>query len=233
VRRRGLTWALCGLLGACGPIDGERPHLVLDPAAVYLPGAQEGQSAATPLTLLNLGAATLRIERLDLSSPAFSIEGPQPPVLVEPEEACPLLVRYSPSAGAPAVGTLTITSNDLERSHVPVPLLGPAAEALLTVSPLVIDFGPVASATSATRQVRITNLGRATAHDLALEWIEPNSDFAITPPAPELLPGGTLGLTVSYTPRKGDVDRATLKLRWAGGSQDISLEGQQALKPPR
>lgn len=233
MKRQGLIWALCGLLGACGPIDGERPHLVLDPAAVYLPGAQEGDSAATPLTLLNLGAATLRIERLDLSSPAFSIEGPQPPVLVEPEEACLLLLRYSPSLGGSAVGTLTVASNDPERSRVPVPLLGPAAEALLTVSPLFVDFGPVPSATSATRQVRITNLGRASAHDLALEWVEPNADFAVTSPTTELPPGATLGLTVSYTPRKGDVDRATLELQWAGGSQTVALEGQQALKPPR
>lgn len=215
---------------ACGPLDGARPHLVVDPRALLLPGASEGQRSHAPLTLLNLGDGPLHLRGLEVNDPRFTLEG-APPSRLEPDEACAVEVRYAPGTG-PRTARLLIRSDDLEHPELEVPLAGPGSAAVLSVAPAALDFGPTPSGTSATRTIHLVNLGLAPARALTATWTGGAGDFSAELVDDLLGPGAATDVAVQYAPTGGDADQATLELRWSEGARQITVRGMQDLKPP-
>ena len=209
--------------------DQPRAHLVLDPETLCLPAAARGTPSVAPLTLLNLGDLALELHTLQIDG-GFSVEGCGVGVL-QPSEACTLTIHHQQDATA-RTGHLLIASTDLERPNLVVELVAPGSFPWLVVSPTQVDFGPTPSGVTSTHRVTVTNLGQATARP-SLRWILAAADFSASLPWTELAPGGSADLELSYTPRGGDADRATLELGWPGGSRRLELSGYQDLKPPR
>jgi hypothetical protein len=217
---------------ACGPLDGARPHLVVDPQALLMPGVDEGQSSHAPLTLLNLGHGPLTLRGLEVSDPGFTLEGCPAPSRLEPDEACTIEVRYASPGTGPRTARLLIRSDDLERPELEVPLAGPGSAAALSISPTALDFGPTPSGTSAVQTIHLVNLGLAPARALAASWPDGAGNFSAELVDDILAPGASTDATVRYTPTGGDADQATLELRWSEGARQITVRGVQDLKPP-
>jgi len=235
------------LLAGCGPLPVDRPHLAVEPRTLHLPGvitqttaqggaAQEGaaQETSAPLSLFNLGAAPLQVTALRLEGAGYRIKGCTPPLQIEPLAGC--LVRVSYRFTGPAavgLGAVVVESDDPEHPVYRVGLDSPPALPALAVSPQEIDFGAVPSGTTRERRVQVTNLGRATADGIELRWeANPSGDFAAHTSATALPPGDTAEVTVTYSPRGGDADQATLELRWSGGARRVTLAGRQDLEAP-
>jgi len=236
------------LAPGCGPLAGQRPCLALDAEALHLPAVAEGLSASAELTLYNLGATELRIShlRLEPTISAWSLDGPTTAFGIGADGAQVLTVRRTASLAAPRQARLLLESNDPDRPAVTVMLDAPGSSANLGASPARLDFGAVKSGQTGVNSVRIVNLGTAAARALELVWSgqDATGDFGATLPLDTLAPAGTLVLQVSYSPRGGGSDQATLTLRWqegeaapgsgqvAYGSLALPLSGQQDLKAP-
>jgi hypothetical protein len=235
MHRSSLPWPLILLLvsPACGPMAGERPYLALEPEAIHLPGALEGRTVAAPLDLFNLGSEVLLVESIRLSPDGtFTVVGPEPPFSIEPEGTMTLQVRHTPSDRGCDSATLRIASNDLHRPLATVQISALPSAPVLVATPMALDFGPTPSGATRTQEVQLRNLGRAAARNMNLVWLTPHEDFSASIPVVHLDPGGSMTLTVSYTPRGGDSDQALLLLSFEGGGQQIPLSGSQDLKAP-
>jgi hypothetical protein len=220
------------LLPACGPFEAGRARLVVDPQAVFVPGATAGQRAVAPLTLLNLGDGPLELLSIEVNGDAFSLEGCRAPARLEPHQACGLDVIYTPQGTPARQARLLIRSDDLDHPQLEVPLVGPGAGPVLVLSPDTLDFGPTASGTTATGAIQVVNLGLAPAEDLSTSWPGGAGNFVAELAEDRLEPGTSTDLLVRYAPTGGDADQATLELRWTGGVRRVVVRGLQDLKPP-
>lgn len=87
------------------------PAISVSPAAVAFGNVAVGASATRTLTVTNSGGQDLTISGVSLSgSSAFTIEGTLPSTIA-PGANATLTLRFAPTAGGAASGTLTITSN--------------------------------------------------------------------------------------------------------------------------
>lgn len=224
------------LLGAsaCGPELGERPHLAVDPDQLFLPGALAGRTAHATLSLLNLGAAPLVLERLEVTPAGSSFRldpGPRTPATLEAGEVLEVRVAHVAREGSATRAELEVASSDPEVPRTRVELRAPPTAPVLSLVPLAVDFGAVRTATTAQRTVRLTNVGRATARHLAARVLG-STDFSSILSATELAAGEQVDVTVGYAPRGGDADLGTLELSWGQGRQEIGLRGRQDLAAP-
>lgn len=111
----------------------------------------------------NSGECTLVITAISSSSPAFVVpETLELPLHVAPGAGLPLPIRFAPSAPGPAVGVITIVSNDPAGAH-PVRVSGEAPTGRLTITGNA-HFGPVEFGTRAERFVTLTNTGHCALH---------------------------------------------------------------------
>jgi hypothetical protein len=221
----------------CGPYPGEHPYLAIDPEVLHLPGTVVGETMRAPLTLQNLGGGALEVTSLSLSAPdgpGWSLSAESTPFELAPDESLALQIHHTPGPGVPSSAQLLIGSNDRDRPTAAVELHGLPSKPLLVAAPASLDFGPVPSGVTVVRHVMIRNLGRATATSLAVDWPTTASDFSASLETSELAPGASVALSVSYSPRDGDEDRAILQLRysWQIDAIAIPLRGRQDLEPP-
>ncbi|MBI2876007.1 MAG: choice-of-anchor D domain-containing protein [Candidatus Tectomicrobia bacterium] len=104
--------------------DPPLPDLRLSADRLEFGELKVGNHADLPLTLTNEGPGTLRVSRIQVDSPDFSLLSPPAPFSLGPGESQEILVRFSPLSWGPQSGTLTLTSNDLDRRTATVALSG-------------------------------------------------------------------------------------------------------------
>src|SRR5271170_373832 len=125
--------------------EGVAPQLTVSATSLSFGTVDDGSSATLPLTLYSTGTAPLTINSATISGTAFTMSGAAFPVTLIPPLGITLQVQFSPTAGIPAMGAVTISSNDSTNPSTVVGLNG-AGEYLvnLTWDPPSNSHDPVA-----------------------------------------------------------------------------------------
>jgi hypothetical protein len=191
----------------------------VSPLSLDFGSVEQGTSAALSTTIRNLGESDLTVTALTLAGSAdFSLNAslPQLPFLVPAGGAVDVQVDYTPADIGADSGTLAIESDDPDEPSVSVSLAGSALAAPdIDVSPLALDFGSVVILSTATQTVTLQNLGGAdlTVTGLALTG---SAEFAFGTGAPSpplvLTPGGSVDVSIDYTPADENSDSGTLQV---------------------
>ena len=142
---------------APGPVS---PSILVTPVALdfgaQLPETEHSQR----VTVQNVGEETLVVDAIELISPAFWIEPPILPLVLESGMSAPLDVFYVPSQPSDQ-GVLSLESNDPLNEKVDVVASGGALRSGLEVTPNPLEFGTVAQPCSEDGVLEFINSGGA------------------------------------------------------------------------
>lgn len=191
------------------------------------------------ITLTNTGTAALDIQSLNGLTAPFALSGgdcPTVPFTLGVGLSCQLGFNFTPLVAGSANQALTLTSTSLS-SPDGITLQGFAIRPLLSLSPTVLDLGPVQLGnTSAPGAVTISNSGDA---DLTVSTIDavvlPFTQLAgscATPPF-TLAPAASCTLSYEFTPQAPGPAQATVNISSDAASSpdrfDLQGSGAEAL----
>ena len=188
---------------------GVAPVLTLDTNTLnFGPQAVGTTSAAKTVTITNTGSDTLNITAMSTSGDYASSTCP---ASLAPTASCVVSITFSPQAGGPRNGTLTIQDDAAGSPHT-VQLNGTGLGPGVAFSPPGLDFGPVSmGTTSSGRTVQLTNSGSAA---LTITSVTASGDFQSTDNCPRgpatLAAGNSCTITVTFTPTAPGARTGTL-----------------------
>jgi hypothetical protein len=200
-RLRTSPLALLALL-ACGGGDvsltKSEATLVVTPPLSDAEILPVGASASLPVSLFAIDGdvKVLKISLTNVEGEFFVLEG-EDAFTVESEQEVVVDFGYLPTEVGQHFAEARLTTNEEGGGGHLIELRGAATVASLTVSPPLLDFGPVATGDSETRTFTLTNGSELDADPLSLSTSNPA--FAITPAAASLGPGESIELTVTFT----------------------------------
>ena len=143
--------------------SGEGPLFLVRPEQISF-GVERGPGQYSRRVLLvNGGSSQVRVTALSVSgSPELSLGlVPGLPLALGPGESLTVPVEFAPTVVGQFSGTLSVSSDDPERSQVTVPIVAGMALAVCEVrtTPERLLFGLMPPGHSRTRTVRVTNIG--------------------------------------------------------------------------
>jgi trimeric autotransporter adhesin len=161
------------------------------------------QSQAQTVVLANTGTTTVQITSIQ-TSPDFTVQSdPATCTAILPGASCLLTITFNPqstkpeSNGAPApptrISAIEITSTASSALDF-ISLLGTAAPAALTLSPLELNFGTVQVGGTSALPIQVTN---TSANPAVFQGVFASGDYAVTGDCPT--PGNTLAPATSCT----------------------------------
>ncbi len=104
--------------------QGGAAQLTLNATTLSFGTVNDGYSATLPLTLTSTGMAPLTINSARISGTGFTMSGAAFPVTLIPPLGITLQVQFGPTTGAPAIGAVTISSDDSTNPSTVVVLSG-------------------------------------------------------------------------------------------------------------
>jgi hypothetical protein len=140
------------------------PQVSLNSTSIDFGTVSVGSKGTTNLVVSNGGTADLVISLINVNGAEFGISGIATPRTVSAGQSISASVTFSPTATGSATGGIAITSNDPTTPTTNVTLTGngtTAALGQLSASPTNVGFGNVASGSSASQNVTLTNTGSA------------------------------------------------------------------------
>ena len=180
-----------------------QPQLSVSPGAIDFGTVSTGLKGNSSLVLTNLGAADLNISLLTIGGAEFSISGISTPNTISSGQSAQAVVTFSPTTAGSATGSIGITSNDPANPSVNVSLSGTGSttpSGQLSSSPASVSFGTVATGSSASQQIQLTNTGNAAVKISSVSatgaWF---SATGLSIPA-TVNPSQTVTLTASFAP---------------------------------
>ncbi len=195
--------------GSNSPIDvplsctGVQAALVVSPSPVNFGDVRVCENKEIDVTLQNQGTADLNVNGLTLSSARYTIVSGLPTPTITPGGSTVERIRFTPTAGGNADGTLTIQSDD-PNSPTVVNLLANGVVAQMGVNATTHDFGDVrVDQTFPTQIFTITNNGSANFQIMSLA-LSDTTNFAVQPISPATLPA-------SLTPTQTATFRVTAR----------------------
>jgi hypothetical protein len=175
----------------------DAPAAALTPALLSFPPQQVGSSsAAEPVTVIDLGSASLTVSNATASGD-FSIQNNCS--MVSPAGGrCTIQVTFTPTATGTRTGTLTITDSSAG-SPRSVELTGQGAVKTAAVAPSNLTFASqLVGASSSTQTITVTNPGPL---GLQISHVQASGDFSETNNCgPSLGPGASCTVDVTFTP---------------------------------
>jgi hypothetical protein len=199
-----------------------------------------GYSAPRYVTLTNLGADPLTISAISAApSPRFFAADPNLCVgrTLARDESCAVAVQFDPTDVGQLSGVLSVTHDRL-RSPLTVTLAGtgtnPGNEAILSASPLSLNFGSVRIRTlSLAQRIRVTNTGTAPLRISSaafVDTVQSGSAAQFVKSSDKctnvvIQPGKRCDITVAVSPIHNGAINAALRLvaNVSGGPVDIAL----------
>jgi hypothetical protein len=135
-------------------------------------------------------------------------------------DSVPITITFDPSAVGTRTGTFSITSDDALSTGASVNLTGVGQGAIFTPSLASLDFGTVDVGTFLDKQLTITNTGNISAQVTSISSGNAAFTFTVTSPTLALpqpvAPGGTVEVTVRFTPVDGSIVTADLSIATQG-----------------
>jgi hypothetical protein len=176
-----------------------------------------GASSSLGLQLTNTGASAISFGTVSASTALTAVAGdytvslgtcPQVGLALAANSSCTLQVGFAPTQSGSIAGTLSIASS---ASTLPIvaSLTGVGQQSHMQITPSSLSFGSIAVGSPANLSLTLANTGTAPITGVALVA---TGDYAITVPCAltTLAPGGSCGVTVTFTPTKTGADNATL-----------------------
>jgi MYXO-CTERM domain-containing protein len=156
-----------------------KPVISVSPVALPFGNQPVNGSRTEKVTVTNTGSGTLTVNTLALSSGDYFSVNPASGFSLAKGVSRDILVTFSPETQTLVNDTLTLTSNDLNRTSLAVPLSGTGVKPELGLSPSTLNFGPQATGTISTAQtVTVTNTGTG---ELDISNISVPASFTVTP----------------------------------------------------
>jgi hypothetical protein len=179
------------------------PDIDVDPLVVDFGDVDINNSSTLPVTVANLGSATLNVTGVTLAGTSeFSFSTGSLPGSLGVGGSTTVYVTYAPLDEAADTGTLSFDSDDPDEPTVVVSLFGgPTPMPDIDVDPWTIDFGVIKVNESDTAWVTIYNVGDA---DLDLYSCtrsgDPNFSILTNPAGTLVAPGGSVQMEVGFYP---------------------------------
>jgi hypothetical protein len=133
---------------------------------------------------------------------------PQPGLALAAGTSCTVQVKFAPTQSGTIAGTLSIASS---ASTLPlaVALTGVGEQSHMQILPASLSFGSIAENSPASLSLTLSNNDTAPITGIALAT---TGDYAVTVPCSvtTLAPGGSCGVTVTFTPTRTGPDNGTL-----------------------
>jgi hypothetical protein len=137
----------------------------------------------------------------------------------------PITLTFDPTAVGTRTGTFTITSDDALSTAVAVPLTGVGQGAIFTPSSASLDFGTVDVGAFLEKTLTITNTGNLSAQVTSISSGDAAFTFTVTGPAlpRPVASGGTVEVTVRFTPVDGSIVTADLSIATQGSPSTLTV----------
>lgn len=130
------------------------------PASLNFGTVDVGFRSTARLTMSNTGTSAVTVSQVSATGNGFSVSGPSLPVTLTVGKAASFEVAFTPVTAASSTGGVSIVS-DASSAPVTIPLSGTGATLLLALSPANVSFGSVATGSSSTQTVTLSNTGTA------------------------------------------------------------------------
>ncbi len=215
-------------LVGCSPdykLDRAASRIVVSPTLLDLGVVAVGGSATAEVTLTSVAGGQVEVvaaELLAIEGDGFSVDDALP--LVPEDGAETLTVTFAPYAAGWHLAQLTITTDEPKDNVHVLDVRGVAGTPAAEVWPALLDFGPVATGASATREVTLANTGDI---DLTVgSGVVDVSVFTLATATPVDLPVGTTGtFTVTFSPTHDAPATGSLTFLMDPASPTVALRG--------
>jgi hypothetical protein len=141
---------------------GTQPQISVTPSSVSFGNILVGAIGTQTLTIHNGGTATLNVTQASLTGTGFTSSGLVLPLSVPAGGSSAFNIGFAPATAGTASGSITLISNAPNSSLV-IALggTGVATTLQLSASPTSLNFGNLATGSSATQSVTISNTGNS------------------------------------------------------------------------
>jgi hypothetical protein len=157
-----------------------------------------GHFGDEPLVFNSNGRCAVTVRAITATAPFLAPEVLSFPLVIGPGDSLALPIRFAPAVFGPAMGTVTVTSDDPSSPHV-VKVSGDAPAGRLVVTGSLC-FGGVKACCRAERTISICNMGACVLDVTSVAFKRKNPHWKlINNPFPaKLPPGACLGLVIRY-----------------------------------
>ncbi|MBS1850148.1 MAG: choice-of-anchor D domain-containing protein [Acidobacteria bacterium] len=190
-----------------------------------------GGNKTSSLTITNSSSsASVTVSQISLTGSRFSlVSPPSTPLTLGAGQSTALSVKFSPTAGGSASGTLTLTS-DASDTSLDIPLSGNGqSSGQLSASPSSLGFGSVSVGSTKTSSVTITNSSSSASVTVSQISLTGSRFSLVSPPSTPLTlaAGQSTSLSVKFTPAAGGSATGTVTLtsNASDTSFDVALSG--------
>ena len=200
------------VVGASSPSS-----LTLAPSSLNFGTVLVGTNSTQSVQLTNTGTSAITMGILSATTNLSAAAGDytvtagsclQAGLTLAPTTSCTVQVAFAPTQPGTITGTLSIASSASTLPLV-VGLTGVGVQSHMQILPSSLSFGPIAVNSPSSLSLTLFNNGTAPITGVALSA---TGDYAVTVPCPvsTLAPGGSCGVTVTFTPTKIGADNGTL-----------------------
>lgn len=205
------------------------PQLVCAPASLRFGALAVGQTETQLVTLTNSGETSVTVSAITASSSEFITSDLSLPLVLPAGQSVELNVSFTPSATGGAGGTIEFSSNASNANLLLVVRGSGQSSEAVTASPSTVSFGQVATGSSSTVPVVITN---DRSWKITLSSMQTTgSGFSMSGPTLPLTLGAGQGVTVNvtFTPQSTGTDGGSLFV--SGPALAIPLMGTGTVTP--
>jgi hypothetical protein len=190
-----------------------------------------GSPETVALTVTNAGNAPMNVTSITPpSSPFFSVSYlGTPPIQLLPNTSFTILVTFTPTTANNYNSSFVIQTNAINGNKtVNLQGFGQSAGGTATLSPEQIDFGAIATGSSKTIALTVTNTGNLSMNITGIT--APSSPFSVsytgTPPI-SLLPGTSYTINVTFSPATANNYSSSFVIQTnaTNGNRTVNLQG--------
>jgi hypothetical protein len=141
---------------------GVQPQIAVVPGSISFLNVSVGVTNTQSLTIKNTGTANLTVSQASLAGSSFAMSGMATPMSIAPGGSSTITLRFTPSSASSFYANLSLMNNS-PSSPLVVPLSGTSVASLLqlSASPATLNFGSLASGTTSSKTVTLTNTGNS------------------------------------------------------------------------
>jgi hypothetical protein len=205
------------------------PQLVCAPTSLRFGALAVGQTETQFVTLTNSGETSVTVSEITPSSSEFTTSDLSLPLDLPAGQSVELTVSFTPSATGGAGGTIKFSSNASNATLLLVVRGSGESSTPVTASPSTVSFGQIATGTSSTIPVVLTN---DRSWKLTLSAIQTTgTGFSMSGPTLPLTlsAGQSVTVNVTFTPPAAGTDGGSLFV--SGPALAVPLTGTGTVTP--
>jgi plastocyanin len=202
-------------MAGCGSIDAGlkalEPYLIVTPDFADADEVALGSTTDMVVEAMAVDGEVkiLSVEVINIIGDGFAYEGEAGTISVGETEPIQLPFSFVPAELGPHAAQITLFTDEGETHEHLVELRGFSAQGLLTVSPGLLDFGPVAAGESESLTVTISNIGDFPVTNLALS--SSDGAYVAEPSTLTIDAGDSEDVTITFTAASTDSSHAELE----------------------